>query len=214
MSAELLPDEKRRLRNLQSYRVLDTPPEQAFDDFTLLASHICSTPIALVSLIDENRVWLKSKVGLEVSEIPRDVCFCSHAILDPSQPLIVSDACADPRFSRNPLVTGDPHIRFYAGVPLVSPEGFPLGTMCVMDREPRELKPVQMECLRAIARQVIEHLMLRRSMKDQLQAVMRLQEAQAALTQAEDLMENASDMVSSIDVEGRVDYVNISWCRT
>jgi PAS domain S-box-containing protein len=215
MSAELPPDEKKRLRILQSYRVLDTPPEQAFDDFTLLASHICDTPIALVSLIDETREWFKSKVGVvDVFSFPRDVSFSAHAILDPNWPFVVPDAAQDPRFSANPLVTGDPHIRFYAGIPLVSPEGLPLGTLCVIDREPRTLKLEQIECLKAIARQVIQQLILRRSMKEQLQAVMRLQEAQAALTQAENLMENASDIVQSTDVEGRVDYVNLAWCRT
>jgi PAS domain S-box-containing protein len=214
MSAEIPPDEKKRLRNLQSYRVLDTAPEPAFDDFTLLASHICNTPIALVSLIDETREWFKSKVGIEVPEFPRGMSFSAHAILGLSLPFVVPDAAGDPRFARNPLVTGAPHIRFYAGIPLVSPEGFPLGTMCVIDREPRNLKPEQIDCLEAIARQVIQQLILRRSMKDQLQAVMRLQEAQDALTQAEDLMENASDIVQSVDVNGRVDYVNLAWCRT
>jgi PAS domain S-box-containing protein len=214
MSAELPPDEKKRLRNLQSYRVLDTPPEQAFDDFTLLAAHICGTPIALVSLIDETREWVKSKIGIDVSRFPRDVSFSAQAILDAPWPFIVPDAAADARFSQNPLVTGDPHVRFYAGIPLVSPEGFPLGTMSVIDREPRTLQPEKIECLKAIARQVIQQLILRRSMKEQLQAVMRLQEAQAALTQAEDLMENASDIVHSVDIAGRVNYVNLAWCRT
>jgi PAS domain S-box-containing protein len=214
MSAEIPPDEKKRLRNLQSYRVLDTAPEQAFDDFTLLASHICDTPIALVSLIDETREWFKAKVGIDVSENPRGVSFCAHAILEPSQPFVVFDAAEDPRFAQNPLVTGEPHIRFYAGIPLISPEGFPLGTLSVIDREPRNLAAAQLECLKAIARQVIQQIILRRSMKDQLQAVMRLQEAQDALIQAEDLMENASDIVQSVDVYGRVDYVNLAWCRT
>ena len=214
MSAEIPPDEKKRLRNLLSYRVLDTAPEPSFDDFTLLASHICDTPIALVSLIDEKRQWFKSKVGLDIAETPREMAFCTHAILDPSRPFIVPDAIEDSKFAQNPLVTGDPHIRFYAGIPLVSPEGFALGTMCVIDRQPRTLRPEQIECLKAIARQVIQQLILRRSMKDQLQAVMRLQEAQDALTQAEDLMENASDIVQSVDVEGKVDYVNLAWCRT
>jgi PAS domain S-box-containing protein len=214
MSAEIPPDEKKRLRNLLSYRVLATAPEPAFDDFTLLASHICNTPIALVSLIDETREWFKSKVGIDVPAIPRGMSFSTHAILEPSQPFVVCDAAEDPRFARNPLVTGAPHIRFYAGIPLISPEGFPLGAMCVIDHQPRNLKPEQIECLKAIARQVIQQLILRRSMKEQLQAVMRLQEAQDALTQAEDLMENASDIVQSVDVEGRVDYVNLAWCRT
>jgi PAS domain S-box-containing protein len=212
-AAEIPLDEKRRLRNLQSYRVLDTAADQAFDDFTLLATHTCGTPISLVTLVDEKRQWFKSKVGIELSETPRETSFCAHAILEPGEPFIVPDAHKDPRFSQNPLVTGDPHIRFYAGIPLVSPEGFALGTMCVIDRIPRQLSPSQLDCLRAIARQVIQQLILRRSMKEQLQAVLRLQEAQEALTQAEDLMENASDMVHSVDPQGKVDYVNLAWCR-
>jgi PAS domain S-box-containing protein len=214
MNADFPQDEKKRLRNLQSYRVLDTPPDQAFDDFTLLASQLCETPIALVSLIDEKREWFKSKTGLDIHEVPRELSFSAHAILDPGVPLVVPDALDDRRFAGNPLVTGEPNIRFYAGIPLVSPEGFALGTMCVIDRQPRDLTPTHLECLRAISRQVIQQLILRRSMKEQLQAVLRLQEAQDALTQAEDLMENASDMVQSVDVQGKVDYVNLSWCRT
>ena len=207
-------DEKKRLRNLQSYRVLDTAPDRVFDDFTLLAAHICGTPIALISLVDEKRQWFKSKTGINFAETAREISFCAHAILDPGEPFIVPDALADPRFSENPLVTNAPHMRFYAGIPLVSPEGFALGTMCVVDREARQLTAEQLECLRAIARQVIQQLILGRSMKDQVQAVLRLQEAQDALSQAENLMENASDIVQSVDVEGRVDYVNLAWCRT
>lgn len=214
MIAATSPDEKRRIRNLQSYRVLDTPADQAFDDVTLLATHTCGTPIALVSLVDEKREWFKSRVGLDLPEVPLEMSFSAHAILEPGEPFIVPDAENDRRFADNPLVTGDPHIRFYAGIPLVSPEGFALGTMCVIDREPRQLTPSQLDCLRAIARQVIQQLILRRSMKEQLKAVLRLQEAQEALTQAEDLMENASDMVQSVDPQGKVDYVNLAWCRT
>jgi PAS domain S-box-containing protein len=212
-AAEIPLDEKRRLRNLQSYRVLDTAPDQAFDDFTLLATHTCGTPIALVTLVDEKRQWFKSRVGIDFTETPREMSFCAHTILEPGDAFIVHDAWKDPRFSENPLVTGDPHIRFYAGIPLVSPEGFALGAMSVMDRVPRQLSPSQLDCLRAIARQVIQQLILRRSMKEQLKAVLRLQEAQEALTQAEDLMENASDMVHSVDPQGKVDYVNLAWCR-
>src|SRR6185295_11242241 len=118
MSAEIPPDEKKRLRNLQSYRVLDTAPEQAFDDFTRLASHICNTPIALVSLIDEKREWFKSRIGLDFPETPRETSFGAYSILTASEPFIVTDAAADSRFAQNPFVTGASQIRFYAGVAL------------------------------------------------------------------------------------------------
>lgn len=151
-------NEAERLASLKSYRVLDTLPEQAFDDITTLASQLCNTPIALVSLIDENRQWFKSHHGLNVKETPRDLACCAHAINEPHKILEVPDAQEDERFFDNPLVADFPNVRFYAGAPLVNSEGYALGTLCVIDHQPRQLDPGQLKALAALSRQVVAQL--------------------------------------------------------
>lgn len=163
--APIPQNEARRLKVLWQYEVLDTVPEEVFDDLAELASTICEAPIALISLVDESRQWFKARVGFDVTETSRDVSFCSHAILQPGL-FIVPDATKDERFKENPLVTGQPGIRFYAGAPLVAPDGHALGTLCVLDKQPRELNPSQLKAVRLLARLVVGQLELRRHSKE------------------------------------------------
>lgn len=156
-------NEADRLAALRRYRILDTEPEQSFDDLAMLASQICGAPMALITLVDTDRQWFKSRVGVSVKETSRDVAFCAHAIQQ-TDLFIVPDASRDPRFQDNPLVKSEPLIRFYAGAPLVTPDGQALGTICVLDRVPRELTPEQMAALSALRRQVLAQLELRRNL--------------------------------------------------
>lgn len=171
MIPPLLPkNEDERINALRRTGVLDTDPERNYDDLTFVASLICGTPIALISLVDSGRQWFKSRVGLEVSQTSRDSSFCAHAIHD-SKIMVVHDTLEDPRFVDNPLVTGDPGIRFYAGAPLTSTEGFAFGTICVIDRVPRDLTEPQHRALEALSRQVSSLLELRQSLGDLREAL-------------------------------------------
>lgn len=166
MSSDPTPDlEALRLQILSQYRILDTEPEPIFDDLTRLAAQICDVPIALISLVDETRQWFKSKVGVSVCETPRELAFCAHAIQQ-SDVFIVPNALEDQRFAHNLLVTDAPHIRFYAGAPLITPEGQRLGTLCVIDQKVRSLSPDQIQALQRLSRQVMSQLELRRTLHD------------------------------------------------
>jgi anti-sigma regulatory factor (Ser/Thr protein kinase) len=153
------------LAALRRYKILDTEPEQRFDDLALLASQICGTPMALISLVDRDRQWFKARVGVDVVQTPRDVAFCAHAIRQPDL-FIVPDALQDVRFRDNPLVLTAPHIRFYAGAPLVTADGHALGTICVIDQQPRVLTKAQAAALEALKRQVVSQLELRLSLDE------------------------------------------------
>jgi GAF domain-containing protein len=157
------PNEAARVSALQRYAILDSEPEQAFDDLTLLASYVCKTSIALISLIDEDRQWFKSKVGISATETSRDIAFCSTAIQQPDV-FVVPDALQDERFRTNPLVISEPNIRFYAGVPLINEDGYALGTLCVIDRTPRNLAPEQETALKALSRLVLMQMEFRRNL--------------------------------------------------
>ncbi len=161
MKAALPLNEVLRIKALHDLAVLDSPREQSFDDIAQIAMQMCDAPIAVVSLVDKDRQWFKSCLGLDGSETPRDVAFCAHAILSPSEILIVENTLVDARFSDNPLVTGEPYIRFYAGAPLVTEDGMALGTLCVVDYKARTINDTQKNALKALARQVMQLLKLK-----------------------------------------------------
>jgi PAS domain S-box-containing protein len=205
MTRALVPtNETDRLQALQLCGILDTPPEQSFDDLTSIAAQICGTPIALVSFIDADRQWFKAKVGLDITQTPRDFAFCVHTILQTGL-FVVSDAQADERFSSNPLVTGPPHIRFYAGAPLITSEGYALGTVCVIDIIPRELSPLQLEALRALGRQVVAQLDLRRTTSEGRAAGAALRASEELKTR---MIESSQDCFKTLDLEGRLLSMN------
>jgi PAS domain S-box-containing protein len=199
-SASLPPDEEARQFALDELKLLDTPAEQEFDDITLLASFLCETPIALISLVDKERQWFKSRVGLDVAETPRDMALCAHAILGDDL-FEVTDAASDIRFADNPVVTGDPHLRFYAGVPLKTSDNHNVGTLCVIDREPRRLTEPQRAALKALARQIMRLVELRKSTRLQSELRRKLS-AETALSRA--IIENAGAAIISTDLEANI----------
>jgi diguanylate cyclase (GGDEF)-like protein len=155
-------NEQTRLEELESFGILDSRSEPACDDLTFLASQICDAPIALISLVDADRQWIKSAIGLDTKQTDRSHTFCAHAIIEPGRVMVVTDATRDDRFADNPLLLADPSIRFYAGAPLVTSTGAAIGTLCVIDRVPRDLTSGQLEALQTLSRQVMAHLELRR----------------------------------------------------
>lgn len=188
-------DEPARLAALRRYRILDTDPEQAFDDLTMLASHICGTPMATLTLIDENRQWFKSEIGVGIRETERSIAFCAHAIKQ-TDIMEVPDARDDERFRDNPMVVGTPHIRFYAGAPLLTPDGHALGSLCVVDTRPRRLSPEQMRALDALRRQAQAQLELRRNLAELETA---LAERDRAEAQQADLIAELRGSLQKVD---------------
>jgi GAF domain-containing protein len=188
MTAPVPRNEAKRLKVLWQYDVLDTVPEEVFDDLTDLAAFICDAPIALISLVDENRQWFKSKVGMSERETSRDISFCAHAILQDGL-FVIPDATKDARFKKNPMVTGLAKIRFYAGAPLVTPDGHALGTLCVLDKKPRTLRQEQKQALRVLARHVVSQLELRRHARELVEVRADNSEHQTELSRAKATIE-------------------------
>ena len=203
MDTAILSDEAERVAALKAYGILDSLPEQEYDDLTKLASEICQTPISLISLLDDKRQWFKSNRGLMVRETPIEFAFCSHTILDPEKILVVTDSRNDERFSDNPLVTGDPYVIFYAGVPLVDSNGIALGSLCVIDNKPKQLSESQLSALSILGKQVVNLLELRKANRDLTEAKNLLEQRNAKL----DLLINehveSSELIKQSEIELR-----------
>ena len=191
-------NEEKRLQSLRSYDILDTLPEDEFDDLTKIASEICDTPIALISLVDKDRQWFKSKIGIDDDELSRDTSFCGHAINEPDQIFEIVDSRKDARFKDNPIVTDSPHVIFYAGVPLTNSKGYALGTLCVIDHKPGKLSSQQRVALKALGRQVVRQMELKKEMEV----------LEGTKLHFRSLIEDARDYVFETDEKGRFAYVN------
>ena len=215
--------EARRLETLRSYAMLDTSNEEEFDDLVVLAAQICQTPIALISLVDEDRQWFKAAFGLDLKETSREISFCDHALRQTGV-FVVPDATLHPDFSNNPLVVGEPKIRFYAGAPLVAPDGQPLGTLCVIDREARALTKAQERALSVLSRHVMAQFELRRqahATNRVNRALLSLLEderiAETAVRKSEELNRGVLDsmlaQIAVLDRNGKIIAVNDAWRR-
>jgi diguanylate cyclase (GGDEF)-like protein/PAS domain S-box-containing protein len=200
-----------RLKQLRDFDILDTAPEEEFDELVQLAAEVCGTPMSMVSLIDERRQWFKAAVGITIRETPRDISFCAHAIEKPEL-FMVENATKDPRFAGNPMVQGEQNIRFYAGMPLESPGGLSMGTLCVIDTVPRTLTESQQNALKVLAHQVRARMELRLQRK-QLEAALEERERSAAILEASErrfrlFMDNSPFMSYMKDARGRFLYYN------
>ncbi|MDJ0771857.1 MAG: PAS domain S-box protein [Mastigocoleus sp. MO_167.B18] len=203
MNSLLSKKELARIEALYQYRILDTSPEEEFDDLAFLAAQVCQTPIALINLIDINRQWFKAKVGLDVEEMPRSMGFCPLCI-EQNDILIIPDTLADERFANSPVVQSYPFARFYAGVPLITYQGHDIGTLCVVDTEPREISEKQIKSLQAISRQVIKQLEIKRNLSELVDIKKEYQQAQVALRDSQGIInsffESAPMMMGIIEI--------------
>ncbi|XHX79149.1 MAG: PAS domain S-box protein [Stenomitos frigidus ULC029] len=207
--------ETKRLEALSRYQILDTAPEEAFDDLTQLAAQICGTPMAMMTLVADDRQWVKSKVGLSIDTIELDVGFCPLCV-ERREPLIIVDTAADPQFAKNVVVTDAPYVRFYLAVPLITPSGYAIGTLCVMDRQPREPQPAVVEALRRLGRQVVSQLELQRNLGALTTAIAARQQVERALQRSEERFRSAFDHaavgMALVGLGGHFFQVNRSIC--
>ncbi|MBC7673736.1 MAG: PAS domain S-box protein, partial [Polaromonas sp.] len=204
--------EAERQKELRAYRVLDTAPDPAFDGIVRLAAYVCRTPMAGIALVDDERQWFKARFGVLPQEMARDVAFCAHTILR-DDVLVVPDAAQDARFTDNPFVTGEPHVRFYTGVPLTTPGGHAIGSLAVFDHEPRNLSDEQLDALRVLGRQVMAQLELRKRAHDEVGqrdevASGLAEELRASEERYRNLVETSDALIWTLDLEGRLTFVN------
>jgi two-component system, sensor histidine kinase and response regulator len=195
--------ERLRLQSLLDAKILDTPAEEDFDDLTRLSAAICKAPTSLISLVDDKRQWFKSKYGLDTCETPRGQAFCAYAIQNPTEPFIIENALEDPRFIYNPLVTGEPHIRFYAGFPIVDAQGYALGSLCVIDYVPRHLDKSQIDALKILSKQVAAQIELRKASRRHAIASHRYRQ----------ILEQAADGIYIYDLNGQINGANRKFCE-
>lgn len=212
MENQHLSDDAKNISLVESYQLLDIPEEKTFDDIAELASEICETPIALVSLVDHDRHWFKSKIGIDIKEVPQSMSFCTHAIQEPEEIFLVTNAASDSRFANNPFVTGESQIKFYAGAPLVAKDGKVLGMLCVLDHKPRELSEKQKLSLRVLARQIVTHLEMQEMIQQMQKSERRRKKVEIELRESETrfkaFMDNSPATAYMKDEHGNYVYVN------